>query len=145
MKFRVMMSRGGSNRERGSILVWVTLMSVLLLVFLAFAFDGGYFYQHKRRMQTAADSAALASALEIKRNPDATTAEWVNMGWKDAAKNGFTHASANIDIKIVTPPELPTSAYVGQIGYIEATITQDHRTFFASLFNLLTPGGGNFN
>jgi hypothetical protein len=142
MKFRVMMPRGRANRERGSILVWLSLMSVLLLVFLAFAFDGGYFYQQKRRMQTGADSAALAAALEKKRNADATWPDMEIIGREDAAKNGFTHGSTNITVDIRPPT---SGAYAGVNGYVEGLITQQHRTFFASLFNLLTPGGGNFD
>jgi hypothetical protein len=142
MKLRTILSSSRSDGERGSILVWVSLMSVLILAFLAFAFDGGYFYQQKRRMQTAADSAALASALEKKRNVDATPTEVVDIGRQDAAKNGFTHGSGNITVTINQPPL--SGAYVGTAGSVEAVIAQQHQTFFASLFNLLTPGG-NFN
>jgi Flp pilus assembly protein TadG len=144
VKIRVTMSSGRSNREKGSILVWMSLMSVLVLAFLAFAFDGGYFYQQKRRMQTAADGAALAGALEKKRNPDATPTEVEDTGRQDSAKNGFTHGSSNITVTINQPPT--TGAYAGNNGYVEALITQQHQTFFASLFNLLTPAAsGNFN
>ena len=143
MKIRQILSKSRCNNERGAILVWATMMGVLLLSFLAFAFDGGYFYQHKRRMQTAADSAALAAALEKKRNADATTTDMEAIGRQDAGTNGFTHGSNNIAVTITTPPT--TGSYAGQAGYVEALIEQQHPTFFASLFNLLTPGGSGFN
>jgi hypothetical protein len=116
MKIRQFLSRSRYNNERGAILVWMTMMSALLLSFLSFAFDGGYFYQHKRRMQTAADSAALAAALEKKRNPDATTTEMQTVGKQDAATNGFTHGSSNVTVDIITPPD--TGNYAGQDGYV---------------------------
>jgi hypothetical protein len=112
----------------------------LILSFLAFAFDGGYFYQQKRRMQTAADSAALAGALEIKKkNIIATDPEVENVARQDAAKNGFTHGSNGINVAIRPPT---AGNYAGNNQYVEAFITQQHNSFFASLFNLLTPGGG---
>jgi hypothetical protein len=94
-------------------------------------------------MQTAADSAALAGALEKKRNPDVTPSEVENLARQGSAENGFTQGSNNITVAINQPPTSGT--YAGNIGYVEALITQQHQTFFASLLNLLTPGGGNFN
>jgi Flp pilus assembly protein TadG len=143
MKIRQILSNSRCNNERGAILVWVTMTGVLLLSFLGFAFDGSYFYQHKRRMQTAADSAALAAALEKRRNADATTTEMETMGRQDAGTNGFTHGSNSVTVTITTPPT--TGSYAGQPGFVEALIQQQHPTFFASLFNLLTPSGSGFN
>jgi hypothetical protein len=46
-------------------------------------------------------------------------------------------------VTITTPPT--AGSYATQAGYVEALIEQQHPTFFASLFNLLTPGGSGFN
>ncbi|HEU4345331.1 MAG TPA: Tad domain-containing protein, partial [Candidatus Binatia bacterium] len=60
------------GNDRGQVLVWTSLLIVILLGFLALAMDGGFLYQHKRQMQTAADSAALAGAYEVKRDDTIT-------------------------------------------------------------------------
>jgi hypothetical protein len=130
------------RNERAQILVWTSLMMVILFGFLALAMDVGFFYQHKRGMQTAADSAALAGAHELKRDPAITFTDLETTARADANSNGFAHGSNNIDVDINRPPT--AGPYAGLNSYVEAIITHPHRTFFARLLNLLGLGN-NFN
>ncbi len=52
-------------RERGQSLVLYALALSALVAMLALGIDGGYAYAQRRRMQTAADSAALAGARAL--------------------------------------------------------------------------------
>jgi hypothetical protein len=142
MKISIVAKTGDGGVEAGQILVWTSLMLVILLGFLALAMDGGFFYQHKRQMQTAADSAALAGAHEIKRDSTITQAALETSSRNDSTLNGFTHGSNGIDVAVFRPPT--SGYYAGNNSYVEAIITHPHRTFFARILNLLGPGI-NFN
>ncbi|HEU4342499.1 MAG TPA: pilus assembly protein TadG-related protein [Candidatus Binatia bacterium] len=141
MKIKHIMKRAGCGTE-GQVLVWTSLMLVILLGFLALAMDGGFFYQHKRQMQTAADSAALAGAHDVKRDSTITQAALETSARSDATLNGFTHGTNGIVVDVYRPPT--SGYYAGNNSYVEAVITHPHRTFFARILNLLGPGI-NFN
>src|SRR5688572_18330033 len=128
--------------NKGQIFIWTALMLVILLGFLALAMDGGFFYQHKRQMQSAADSAALAGAHDVSRDSTIIQAALETSGRHDASLNGFTHGTNGIVVDVYRPPI--SGYYVGNNSYVEAIITHPHRTFFARILNLLGPGI-NFN
>jgi len=71
--------RHGQNRageqwgnERGATLVWAVLALLVLLAMLALVLDGSYAYGQRRRMQNAADAAALAGARILGLNGNDT-------------------------------------------------------------------------
>ncbi|HEU4340262.1 MAG TPA: pilus assembly protein TadG-related protein [Candidatus Binatia bacterium] len=130
------------GNDRGQIFIWTALMLVILLGFLALAMDGGFFYQHKRQMQSAADSAALAGAHDVNRDSTIAQPALEASARHDAALNGFTHGTNGIIVDVYRPPI--SGFYVGNNSYVEAIITHPHRTFFARILNLLGPGI-NFN
>ena len=51
--------------EKGATLVYVSLIMVILLAFVALSVDVGFLYAERRHMQNAADAGALAGAWEI--------------------------------------------------------------------------------
>ncbi len=53
------------SSERGATLVYVALIMVVLLAFVALAVDVGHLYAERRHMQNAADAGALAGAYEL--------------------------------------------------------------------------------
>jgi len=53
------------RNEKGQTLVWVALIMIALLTFLAMATDIGMIYFVRRHMQNAADAGALAGAREL--------------------------------------------------------------------------------
>ena len=55
----------GTRRERGSILVFVTLALIALLAFAAWSTETGQAWTAKGQLQAASDSAALAGAGEL--------------------------------------------------------------------------------
>ncbi len=53
--------------ESGQTMIMVAILLPVMLGVSGLALDVGSLYSHKRRMQTAADAAALAGALEVNR------------------------------------------------------------------------------
>lgn len=92
------------QEDQGQMLVVVILSMGLILSFMALAFDVGQFLYVKRQLQTAADAAALAGALEI---PECTSSNCKTMqtAASDAlAEDGYANAA------LVTQCGTPSSA-----------------------------------
>jgi hypothetical protein len=142
MKIRDIVKAARCGNEKGQVIVWTALMAIVLFGFVALAIDGGFFFQHKRRMQTAADSAAVAGAYEIRRDTEINQTALEVVARHDATLNGFSHGSDNVSVAVFRPPTSGT--YIGDNSYVEAIVTHQHRTFFARVLNLLG-SGINFN
>jgi Flp pilus assembly protein TadG len=55
-------SRKRSSNERGSILIWVALLMIFMLAFVALGIDGAKLMATRTQLQNAADAGALAGA-----------------------------------------------------------------------------------
>jgi hypothetical protein len=110
------------NREAGQTLIFVALGMVMLGAILGLAVDLGYMRYVKRRLQTAADSAAIAGAAETNYG-DVTSAAKA-----DAASNGFTDGSNGVTVMVNTPPVAGPNQ--GKQGYVEVSISRIQPTFF---------------
>ncbi len=71
--------------ERGATLVWLALTLVALIGFSAFAVDLGWVLLNRSRLQTAADSAALAGVVNLPADP----AQAVDDAQLATGANGF--------------------------------------------------------
>lgn len=113
--------------ERGQTIILVALSLPLLLGFVAIATDVGALFKDKRTMQTAADAAAIAAALN--RNYDYQTAG------KDASiANGYHDGNNGVTVTINNGPTWAHSNYKGVSGYYEAVVTKVEPTIFMSIF-----------
>lgn len=56
--------RGLAGEQRGAFIVFTALAIWFLMMFVAFAVDFGNYYQHRSRLQNAADAAALAGVAK---------------------------------------------------------------------------------
>src|SRR5213078_3255721 len=85
----------GRAGARGQVLAMSALSLIALCALVGLAADTGYFFDCRRRMQTAADAAALAGAEQLRRGGSP-----VGKAGKDAATaNGFTtDASTSVDV-----------------------------------------------
>lgn len=87
--------------ERGSIIVLAIWLPVLAGA-VAIGVETGELYRVKRQMQSAADAAALAGAIDSMAN---RTSSITNDGKYEAQRNGFTDdGGANVTVSINTPP-----------------------------------------
>ena len=110
-------------RGSGQILVLASIAMVVLLGFSALAVDVGLLYSTRRRMQTAADAAAIAGATALRDGQDYTKAA------DDVSSfNGFTNSQNNVAVT-VSEPTLP-SPYPSGVTYVEIDITQSVPTYF---------------
>jgi hypothetical protein len=134
------------TRQRGQSLVVVILGLVVLLGILGLAIDMGYLRYMKRKMQTAADAAAIAAAGEIDFG------DWNNAGLKASSNNGFTNGTNGATVVITHPPPAG-DPHAGNNFYAQAVVSQPQNTYFARIFGVNTvplsvravaaEGGGN--
>ncbi len=128
-------------KQGGYVLITVTLSMVVLLGLAGLAADVSYLEHVKRRMQTAADAAALSGAQEILRSSasspcsDATThTRVVNAALNDSALNGYAQAANNTSITINCPPS--SGYYAGNNSAVEVIVSQsDQPQFFMQVIN----------
>jgi Flp pilus assembly protein TadG len=119
------------RNESGQVLVLSALSMTCLLGLLAFATDVGTLLYERREMQTAADSAAIAGAAEIKyAASDGTTVDAVAK--TAAAQNGFTHGANGVTITVNNGPVRGTK--IGNGNYVEVVIQESAPVFFMKLF-----------
>jgi len=143
-----------THQERGQTVVLVALALVALIAMLGLAIDGGTVYLERRRMQNAADGAALAGARRLSQaictpnpNPTVTDAEIYNVVRDFVIRNGGTNAQfeahyvgfAGNRVVEYNPPVLVGGGVVpvGASGIVvTTTITQP--TYFLGLVGAST-------
>ncbi|HEV2425032.1 MAG TPA: pilus assembly protein TadG-related protein [Terriglobia bacterium] len=118
------MNRGNSGQ---ALAVTCLAMSVLMGA-TGLAVDMGYLRYTQRRMQTAADAAALTAAAELNYG------DYVSAGLADAAANGFTNGANNVTVAVNSPPT--EGAYAGQSNYAEVIVTDSVPTFFMKMLGI---------
>ena len=122
------------RHSRGQVLVLAALTLTVFIGFVGLASEAGYFFDYRRRMTAAADSAAVAGALEAKRNPSST--QVVTVARTAAVASGFTDGTNGITVTVNRPP---VSGYnVGNNKYVEVLINRPTPTFFMRSLNVAT-------
>src|ERR1700690_103388 len=122
------------NREAGQSLVLVALALVVLLGFLGLAIDFGYYRFLRRQLQTAADAAALAGAMDI------TYGDYSVAGKAASAENGFTDGTPGITVAMSNPPASGVFNSGTAKNYVEAVVTDTNvPTFFSKIFGGTAP------
>src|SRR5260370_26747482 len=90
------------NEERGQALMLTALSFSMLLAFMALALDTGVLFRAKRRLQVAADAAAVAGTLDYLYNGSVTTAKAAAKA--ASSQNGFTDGSGGVSVTGSAPP-----------------------------------------
>ena len=93
--------------ERGQALVMIAFAILGLLALTALSIDGGNVYSDRRNAQNAADTAVLATALSMIRNPDDASSDWVvskQAGLNRAADNGYANDGTRSTVEVYLPP-----------------------------------------
>ncbi len=106
---------------------------IALCALVGLAADTGYFFDYKRKMQTAADAAALAGAEQLRR---VGNGQIVSAADAAAASNGFTNNVNGTSIQVHIPPS--SGYYTSDGSYVEAIITQDRPTLFMRVLGIPT-------
>ncbi|HEY1256271.1 MAG TPA: pilus assembly protein TadG-related protein [Terracidiphilus sp.] len=143
--------------ERGNVILLTALSLTMLLTFMAFAVDVGNFYYSQRQLQSIADAAAMAGALEINECGTGNTNCAVMQAAAKAAmtENGVTSynfaaqscpiaaaTGTTINLTLNNGPCAYGSAAkdpnYGQPNYVEAVVTQKIPTYFARFIGIGT-------
>jgi Flp pilus assembly protein TadG len=120
-------------RSRGQVMPMAAFSLIALVAVAGLAVDTGYFFEGRRRLQTAADAAALAGAWQLRR---AGTTQVVTAANSAATANGFTNGASGTTIAIRNPPT--SGYYLADPNYVEAIITQDRPSLFMGILGLST-------
>lgn len=120
--------------ESGQALILTALAFSVLLAFLALAVDMGMLFQAKRKLQVAADAAAIAGTQDFLYNQSATSASTV--GKSASSANGYTDGTGGVSVTVSEPPADGPNA--GTSGFVEATVSAPVNTFFMSLMGKST-------
>jgi hypothetical protein len=113
--------------ERGQVLPLVALAIVALFSMAGLAVDAGQWYHQQRLQQTAADSAAMAGAIELLYETTQVPATVLARARADSAINGFADGSNNITVAAPI-----TSFGTGTNNAVTATITNTAEPVFLS-------------
>jgi len=131
--------------ENGQVLALVALSLPVFLALMGFAIDVGHLRYEKRHLQTAADAAALAAALEIRICGDVEACPAMQAAATDALQeNGYTtptiltnctgSSSSDVTLMLNNPvcavSDDPNS---GNQSYAEAVLTEKVPMYFARL------------
>jgi len=119
------------KNESGQVLVLAAIGLTALLGFLGLATDLGMMFRAKRNLQTVADAAATAGALDYLYNQSVSSAQAA--GQAAATQNGVTNGTGGAVVTLNSPP---LSGYHQSAGYVEAIVNQPNPTFFMKLFNI---------
>jgi Flp pilus assembly protein TadG len=90
--------------QRGQVLVLFALLILVLLGFLGLALDGGYYFASSRAVAIAADTAARAALVQVRRAQAGTgslyssaTSDGVAIGQRNLANAGITGITITIE------------------------------------------------
>jgi Flp pilus assembly protein TadG len=127
------------SEERGNILILTALCMTMLLSFMAMAIDVGNLYYTKCQLQTLADAAAMAGALEVDICISAGT---LNCGAMQTAanqalvENGIAASGSGVLLTINNGPSALGSSdpNAGSKYYVEAVVAKPVSTYFAKIF-----------
>ena len=114
------------DRRANTAMLFALSLPVLVGV-VGLGVETGYWYYEQRELQTAADIAAVAGAVE-KRNGSDSTAIY-NAALTEAIEHGFALAEGTIDVN--DPPS--TGAYQDQSS-VEVLLTMPTTRFFSQIF-----------
>ncbi len=123
--------------ESGQAMILSVLCMTCLFGFVALAADVGIMLREKRLLQIAADSAAIAGALELNYNPAGITAA----AQAAASQNGFASTTSGVTtaagVTVTVNPTPLYGPYAGLPGYVEVIVSQRQPTLFMGLFGVL--------
>jgi Flp pilus assembly protein TadG len=121
------------GREEGYALLMVAFGMAVLMGFMALAIDIGMLFRAQRHLQTVADAAATAGALDYSNTASSTYA--IAAAQSAATSNGVTDGSGGAVVTVNTPA---TGGYHTATGTVEVIATQPNPTQFLRALGINT-------
>ena len=146
--------KAGKRRGGGTVTVLVAITLTGILGAVAIALDGGLMLDNRRRVQAAADAAALAAASDLFTNYTSNGGYDIGSGGLITNESGVVTATspsgttgtaalsakatalANVSNATVTVNIPPTNSvsYNGKVGYAEVIVTSTQTRGFSAIF-----------
>jgi uncharacterized membrane protein len=111
----------------GGVLIYTALATPVMIGFTGLAVDAGVWYAGKRNVQSVADSASVAGALELVRSGESGVN---SAAVQDATTNGYDSAGGDT-IDIYNPPI--SGPLAGDTSAVEVVVRRPAPVFFARL------------
>ncbi len=125
--------------RRGVVAVLAAVSMVAIVAVVALVVDGGVIRDRSRHVQSAADAAALAAAIELFNNYKTVSAGNPDPGGAAQAaalailqENGYT--AANADITVHIPPRESQTGFNGQLRHAEVIVAFRQERYFSAIF-----------
>jgi len=115
--------------RRGVIAVMFALMLPILVGAVGLGVEVGFWYQHRRDVQTLADAAALAGAYEAQDSA-ATSSTITTAATADATRNGYSVSTDSISA--ANPPA--SGSYTSDSGAVSISVSRTVQLLFAGWF-----------
>ena len=115
--------------RNGGVFVYTAIIAPFLLGFAGLSIDVGIWYANQRLAQAAADSGAMAGALEVLRSSANATAI-TNAANTDAASNGFSTANGDT-ITVNFPPQ--SGSFTSNAEAVEVIVSRPATSFLSQL------------
>lgn len=135
--------------EKGQALILITLAAVGLFAIVGLAIDGSAKFSDRRHAQNAADTAALAGALELARDEAPNPETWNIIAKNVADQNGYDGDFVRSEVWAYKCDEDPLDSaslrygspancgpYEGNGNYIQVAITSNVNTYFARIIGI---------
>lgn len=122
--------------DRGAAAPVIAVTLILLVGSLGLAIDVGFWYNTERRLQLAADAAAVAAAFQISEGKTANQA--APYALKEAQFHGFSGVVCEVnpvtptqDCVIYNPPQ---SAFAARTDAVEVVLKEPTQPYFTGMF-----------
>jgi hypothetical protein len=126
-------------KERGQALILIALAGIALFGIAGLAIDGSAKFSDRRHAQNAADTAALAAALKLAREPAATCGpsvpQWKCDALNRALENGYDNDLVSNTVEVYNPPISGVFSDCSDVhfdcnSYVQVIITSHIDTWF---------------
>ena len=132
-------------KERGQALILIALAGIALFGIAGLAIDGSAKYSDRRHAQNAADTASLAAALKLAREPGATCGpsvpQWRCAALDRALENGYDNNLVSNTVEVYNPPFSGTFSDCSDVhfdcyDYVQVIITSHVDTWFMRVLGI---------
>jgi hypothetical protein len=124
--------RHPQHSERGQVLPIFTFGLAAILGLSALGVDMGCWSYQQRLAQSAADSAAIAAAIELEYS--SVSANVASAARTDSASNGFTNNVSGVTVTVHQPPS--SGAYTSNTSAVEVIVQKTAPSYFAKFFGI---------
>lgn len=122
-------TRQSRRRQSGQMLVLVALLLIVLVGLLALVLDGGNLYLQRRRLQNAADAAALATAYQIASSATDSSIRSTLIDYA-ITRNG---AGSALGVYLPSGAQVGGGSVPSGTTAVRIAVTQTVSTFFAGI------------